>query len=125
MIYDNEMTLRFDGELVQLIHPPRAHTDADNITVFKRGNVISTGDVFDNGVWPYLKGSTFDGYIAAQERILSLNNDKTVVVPGHGPLARRADMEKSVYRMREVRSRIAALIAEGLTLEQILARHPD
>lgn len=124
MTYDDEMTLRFDGEQVRLIHPARAHTDGDTITVFERANVIHTGDLFVNHSFPYMKGGSIDGYIAAQELLLRLSNDKTLFVPGHGPLARRADVEKSVRRMREVRRRIAAMIEEGLTMEQVLARRP-
>jgi cyclase len=122
--YDDEMTLRFDGEQVHLIHPSRAHTDGDTITVFKKANVIHTGDLFVNAAWPYLRGSSIDGYVAAQKLILSLTNDKTLIVPGHGPLARRADVEKSLWRMREARRRIAALIDEGLTVEEVVARRP-
>lgn len=71
-----------------------------------------------------MKNSSIDGYIAAHELLLKLSNDKTLIVPGHGPLARRADVEKSLQRMREVRRRITALIDEGLTKEQVLARRP-
>lgn len=124
VIYDREMTLRFDGEEVRLIHPPLAHTDGDTITVFRRANVIHTGDIFVMGAFPYMKDSSIDGYIFAQELLLKLSNDRTLIVPGHGPLARRADVEESLQRMREVRRRITALVAEGLTKEQILARHP-
>ena len=124
MIYDDEMTLRFDGEQVRLIHPPRAHTDGDTITVFKQANVIHSGDLFVTGSFPYMKNSSIDGYIAAHELLLRLSNEKTLIVPGHGPLARRADVEKSLLRMREVRRRITALIDEGLTQEQVLARRP-
>jgi glyoxylase-like metal-dependent hydrolase (beta-lactamase superfamily II) len=124
VIYDDEMTLRFDGETLHLFHPPLAHTDADTVTVFERNNVVSAGDVFDNGTWPYMKRGSIDGYIAGQERILGFTNDKTIIVPGHGPLARRADLVKSIERFREVRRRIAALIAQGLTREQVVARDP-
>ncbi len=124
MVYDDEMTLRFDGERVRLIHPPRAHTDGDTITVFERANVIHTGDLFVTGSFPYMKNSSIDGYIAAHELLLKLSNEKTLFVPGHGPVARRADVEKSLERMREVRKRITALIDEGLTKEQVLARQP-
>lgn len=122
--YEREMTLSFDGEQVRLIHPPLAHTDADTITVFQHANVIHTGDIFVMGAFPYMKDSSIDGYIFAQELILKLSNDKTLIVAGHGPLARRADVEKSLQKMREVRRRISALIDEGLTEEQVLARHP-
>ena len=57
MSYDDEMTLRFDGEQVRLIHPGRAHTEGDTITVFKRGNVIHAGDLFVTGAWPYMAGA--------------------------------------------------------------------
>ena len=124
MSYDDEMTLRFDGEQVRLIHPPRAHTDGDTITLFQRANVIHTGDLFVNGSWPYMGGSSIDGYIAAHKILLRHSNDKTLIVPGHGPLARRADVEKSLQRMREARRRIAALIDEGLTVEEVVARRP-
>lgn len=122
--YDEKMTLRFNGEEVRLIHPPLAHTEGDTITVFTKANVIHTGDLFVNHAFPYMRGSSIDGYVAAQELLLRLSNDETLFIPGHGPLARRADVEKSVRRMREVRRRIAALIDQGLTKEQVLARHP-
>jgi glyoxylase-like metal-dependent hydrolase (beta-lactamase superfamily II) len=122
--YDRELTLSFDSEQVRLIHPPLAHTDGDTITVFKHANVIHTGDIFVMGAFPYMKDSSIDGYIFAQELLLKLSNDQTLIVPGHGPLARRSDVEKSLERMREVRRRISALISEGLTEEQVLARHP-
>ena len=124
MSYDDEMTLRFDGEQVRLIHPPRAHTDGDTVTLFQRANVIHTGDLFVNGSWPYMGGSSIDGYIAAHKILLRHSNDKTLIVPGHGPLARRADVEKSLQRMREARRRVAALIDEGLTVEEVVARGP-
>jgi glyoxylase-like metal-dependent hydrolase (beta-lactamase superfamily II) len=124
VIYDDRLTLRFNGEQIQLIHPQRAHTDADTITVFERANLISTGDVFVSNSWPYMRKSSIDGYIAAQTLILGLANDKTVIVPGHGSVARRSDVAKSIERMREARRRIQALIDEGLTREQVVARHP-
>ncbi len=124
LTYDDQMTLRFDGEQVHLIHPADAHTDADTITIFPRANVISTGDTFINGNWPYMKRGSIDGYIAAEKLILRLANDNTLIVPGHGPLSRRSDLLKSYERMVEVRRRIAALVAQGLTEEQVSARHP-
>lgn len=122
--YDDELVLRFNGEQVRLIHPPEAHTDGDSIVVFERANVIHTGDIFVNRSYPYLGGSSIDGYIAAQEFILNFADEETLIVPGHGPLARREDLEQSLELMRTVRARIAAYVAEGLTLEQVLERHP-
>ena len=124
LIYDDEMALQFDGEELRLIHPPKAHTEADTITVFKHDNVISTGDVFVNGRWPFMGQGSIDGFIAAEKRILSLANDETLIVPGHGPVARRADVLKSFQRMTEVRRRIAALVAKGLSEDQVSAKHP-
>ncbi len=122
--FENALTLRFDGEQVRLIHTPPAHTDGDTITVFPRANVIHTGDIFVNGTFPYMENSDIDGYIAAEELLLKLADDNTLIVPGHGPLARKADVQKSLDRMREVRKRIALLTDQGLTRKQMLARHP-
>ena len=124
--YDRELTLPFDGQQVRLIHPrSAAHTDGDTLTIFPRENVISAGDLFVAGSFPFMGyGSSIDGYIAAQEQLLKLANKDTLIVPGHGPVARRADVEASVMRMREVRRRITALHKEGLSKEEVLARHP-
>jgi len=124
VIYDKELTLRFDGEEIRLIHPPLAHTDGDTITVFRRANVIHTGDIFVMGAFPYMKESSIDGYIFAQEILLRLSNDQTLFIPGHGTVARRSDVEKSLQVMREVRRRMTVLIGQGLSKDQILARHP-
>lgn len=124
LVYDDQMTLSFDNERVRLIHPPRAHTDGDTITVFERANVVHTGDLFVTDAFPYMKNSSIDGYIKAHELLLKISNEKTLFVPGHGPLARRAEVEKSLVKMREVRRRITALIDQGLTQDQVLALRP-
>lgn len=122
--FDQGLNLHFDGEQVRLMHVPPAHTESDTITLFPKANVIAAGDIFVNGTFPYMEHSDIDGYIAAEELLLKLSNDQTLIVPGHGPLAHRADVEKSIVRMREVRRRIATLIDEGMTKEQVLAQHP-
>lgn len=126
-IYGGHGGVFFNGEEVRLIHPGPAHTDGDTIVFFATSNVIHMGDLFFNGGYPFIdtaSGGDVDGYIAAQELALSLANDQTRIIPGHGPLATKADLERTTIMLREVRRRIAALIARGVSEEEAVAANP-
>ena len=69
-------------------------------------------------------GGSVDGYIAAQERILGLANDETKIIPGHGPLASKADLQGAVDMLKDAQARVGKLIKEGQSEEQILAANP-
>ncbi|MBI1393480.1 MAG: MBL fold metallo-hydrolase [Alphaproteobacteria bacterium] len=131
--FAHSLTFHWNGQTVQAVHPGattknhHAHTDGDAFVYFKEANVIHMGDVFFNGGFPFIdlaSGGGLDGYIAAQEFALTLTNADTKIIPGHGPLAARSDLEASVAMLKEVRSRIAALIADGKTAEEIAAAKP-
>lgn len=83
--------------------PPPAHTDGDVFVVFHEINVMHTGDLFFNGIFPYIDysaGGSLEGMIAAQKKLLLLIDDNTKIIPGHGPPATKKDLEKSI-RMLE------------------------
>lgn len=120
--YDDTMRLHLDGEDIELIHPPDAHTAGDTMVLFKTSNVIATGDIFVNGAIPFIPTTAVSGvtsYIAAMERLLSVIDDKTLIIPGHGPISRRSDVEKSLAMLKDARQRVAALKAEGMDLDAI------
>jgi glyoxylase-like metal-dependent hydrolase (beta-lactamase superfamily II) len=126
--YSDRMTIRFDGEEVELIHPPAAHTDGDTIVWFKHANVMEVGDLpasirFNNiGVDD---GGSIDGMIADGKLILSLANDKTKIVPGHlGPVVGLKEIAEQDAMMQAVRDRVAKMIAEGKTLQQAIDAKP-
>lgn len=125
--FSDEITLHFNGENITANHHPNAHTDGDSIIRFERANVIHMGDIYYNGLYPlmdsYSKGS-IEGVIRAVSKVLSEIDDETKVVPGHGPLASKADLQNYLELVIIIRDRMQKLIDEGKTLEEVLALQP-
>ena len=126
--YADRMTLHFDGEDIELIHPPAAHTDGDTLVYFKHANVLAEGDLpgsirFNNiGVDD---GGSVDGMIAGGKLIMSVANDKTRIVPGHlGPVVGFKEIIVQDAMFQAVRDRVAKMILEGKTLQQVLDAKP-
>jgi glyoxylase-like metal-dependent hydrolase (beta-lactamase superfamily II) len=125
--FGEEMTLHWNGDDIALIHVANAHTDGDAIVHFKKANVIHTGDVFFNGFYPLIDvGShgSIDGMIAAADRILAIADDRTKIIPGHGPLANKADLVAYRVMLAAARTNIQALVAAGKTEQQVVAAKP-
>ncbi|HEY7671038.1 MAG TPA: MBL fold metallo-hydrolase [Gammaproteobacteria bacterium] len=125
--YDERTELFLNGEQIVLLHFARAHTAGDTVVIFREHNVVHMGDVFLSAAYPFFdvdNGGDFDGLIEFCSRVLEEIDAATVVVPGHGRVATTADLAAYVEMLRIVRSRIAALIADGATLEQVVAAEP-
>lgn len=125
--YRDALTIRFGQEEVRLVHIANAHTDGDTLVKLERANVLHMGDVFFNGLYPFIdlsSGGSIQGLIRAVEAGLQLSDAHTKIVPGHGAVASRADLlayrDMLVAVDREVREQIA----RGHDLATILARHP-
>jgi cyclase len=123
----------FNGEAVFLYHAPRAHTDADTVVLFRESDVVSTGDLFVPGSYPFIdrtRGGSVQGLIAGLNQILHLTvpaktqERGTYVIPGHGRICDEADVVEFRDMVVIVRDRIASLIASGMTLPQIQAARP-
>jgi glyoxylase-like metal-dependent hydrolase (beta-lactamase superfamily II) len=124
LTYPDQVRLDWNGGEVDLLHVPPAHTDGDTIVHFTSLNAVHMGDTFFNGVYPFIdvdSGGSFDGLIAAGERVLELANDQTRIMPGHGPLASRADLEAWIGVLGTIRDRFQSLIDDGLDVDQIVA----
>ncbi len=125
--FNEEVSFYWNGRDIRIVHLKDAHTDGDAIIHFRDANVIHTGDIYFNGGYPFIdlaSGGTFDGLIAAQEKILALCDDQTKIIPGHGPLSSKAILGPYVAMLKDVRARIAALIADGLTEDQVVKADP-
>jgi cyclase len=119
--------LRMNGEVVTLTHLPPAHTDGDIYLHFQKANIVQTGDVFFNGMYPYIDGGTggsVSGMIAASTALLAVVDDKTKIVPGHGPLGNKADLVKYRAMLTEVRARLQKVKSSGKSLEEAVAAKP-
>ncbi|HSG27537.1 MAG TPA: MBL fold metallo-hydrolase [Candidatus Krumholzibacterium sp.] len=122
--FEGEKTL--PGE-IRLLHIMPGHTDGDCIVHFKKENVIHVGDLYFNGLYPYIgvsSGGSIDGMIGALTEVLGLIGDDTVVVPGHGPLSDKAGLKEYIRMLSTIRGNVAALLEAGRTLEEIQAAKP-
>jgi glyoxylase-like metal-dependent hydrolase (beta-lactamase superfamily II) len=127
LTYDHRLTLEFNGEEVTLFHNQPSHTDGDTIVYFHKANVVHMGDIFVNNLFPYIDvgvGGRVDGYLPVIDEVLGMIDDKTQVVPGHGPVATRQQLRAYREMIQTVRDRVAAGVASGKTLEEIMATHP-
>lgn len=125
--YNSEMSFRLNNETIQLVHVPQAHTDGDTIVVFQEKNIIHAGDIFFNGMFPFIDlahGGSVDGYISAQKHILSLADKDTRIIPGHGPIATAEALRDTVNMIEKSKQRIQALVTKGLTEKEVLKANP-
>jgi len=123
----DSLTLHFNGEEIQAIHLPNAHSDGDLAFHFKKANVIHAGDIYFSNGFPFINitsGGSIDGMIQAVDRILNLSDGNTKVIPGHGLLSNREEAQAYRDMLATARDRIAKLIQEGKTLEEVLAAKP-
>jgi len=123
------VTFHLNGDDIRVVHVEHAHTDGDALVYWTRANVLHMGDTFFNGMLPFIdldSGGSIDGAIVAVEAGLALANEATVIIPGHGPIAHRADLIRYRDMLVDLRSRVGQGIAGGRTLDQIKAeRHAD
>jgi glyoxylase-like metal-dependent hydrolase (beta-lactamase superfamily II) len=122
--FSENLTFHLNGDDIRAIHVDNAHTDGDSLIYWTRANVLHMGDTYFNGLLPFIdldSGGSIDGAIVAVETGLSLANEETRIIPGHGPMARRADLVRYRDMLIDLRSRVGQGIAAGRTLDQIKA----
>jgi cyclase len=125
--FEQTHKLMMNGETVSLVHIPPAHTDSDIYIYFEKGNVLQTGDVFFNGIYPYIDngtGGSVSGMIAGAAKLLAVADNNTKVVPGHGPLGNKADLAKYRDMLTTVRERLQKLKSAGKTVQEAVAAKP-
>jgi len=121
------LSIYFNDEQVTLI-PLAGHTDGDSAVIFKKANVLHTGDLLFNGLFPYIDidgGGSVSAYLASQAQLLELVTSDTRVIPGHGPLATVDDLRAMHAMIRETAQSVNDAVATGDTLEVILERGVD
>ena len=125
--FSRSVSLHLNGDDVDAIHVPRAHTDGDAIIRFRTANVIHMGDTYFNGSYPYIddgSGGTIGGVIGAADSALALANDDTKIIPGHGALSNKRELRAYRDLLATIRDRVQKLKAEGKTMEQVVAAKP-
>jgi len=131
--FGNKKELFYNGEGIEIIHVPAAHTDGDSIVFFRRSDVISAGDVFVTTSYPFIdtaSGGTYQGFVAALEKLVDIiipvygQDGGTLVIPGHGRISNLGDVLNYREMVIVVGDRIKHMIEAGMTLEQVKAAKP-
>jgi glyoxylase-like metal-dependent hydrolase (beta-lactamase superfamily II) len=125
--FTRDVSLHLNGQTIRAFHVESAHTDGDVVVHWLEADVIHTGDVFFAGTYPFVdvsSGGSIDGTIAAVDRILALAGEGTRIIPGHGPLASRSDLQSYRNMLALARERVAAAMAAGRDLSAIVAHAP-
>ena len=127
LTFPTRMSFHYNGDAINVIYAPNAHTDGDSIVHFTDLNAFHMGDTFFNGGYPFIdvsSGGSIDGYIAAAEAVLSRCNDETRIIPGHGELASPEDLRAFHSLLVQARERIQALIDAGMGEDAVVAARP-
>ena len=122
--YNKSLTLTVNGETLEIVHFANGHTDGDSIVFLKQSNIVHMGDHFFSGFYPFVDVGTggnvrtmADNVAAVLDRI----DDDTVVIPGHGPLSSKADLEAFHEMLVGTTAEVEAMLAAGMTIKQIQA----
>jgi glyoxylase-like metal-dependent hydrolase (beta-lactamase superfamily II) len=125
--FPQRATFHLNGHVVNVIHVENAHTDGDSIVHFTDANVIHTGDTYMKDVYPFIDVSSngsIDGFIASSEAVLARSDANTKIIPGHGAVANKADLQRFHDMLVKVRGNIKTLIDQGKTEDEVFAAKP-
>ena len=135
----SKKNLWFNDEGIRIVHQPAAHTDSDSMVIFRRSDVVSTGDVFRSDSYPVIdlkKGGSIQGTLDGLNRLVyditlsaavqggPTNEGGTMVIPGHGRICDQADVVYYQEMVTIIRDRIQDMIKKEMTLEQVQAAKP-
>lgn len=126
--FDNELSLHLNDDDMRVYHVANAHTDGDAIIYFEKDNILHMGDTYFNIGYPFIdvgSGGSIDGYIKAVERGLSLSDTDTKIIPGHGPMSNKAELQKFGSMLKALRDKVAKLKDEGRSLEEVIEAKPS
>lgn len=127
LTFGEDLTFHMNGQTVEAVHVPAAHTDGDAFVYFREADILHMGDTFFSGWFPFIdlaSGGTVDGYIAAMERGLAMAGEETRIIPGHGPLSTRVELQASIDMLKEASFRVRTLVEGGADLEAVRAAAP-
>ena len=127
LTYTDAVTFHVNGHTAKVFYVANAHTDGDSVIHFPEVNVIHAGDVMFNKLFPFIdfdSGGSVAGYIAGQKKIISMANDETRIIPGHGMLANKTDLQAAVDMLEDAQERVMTLVLAGKSLEEVVAENP-
>lgn len=125
--FTNNGKLAFGPEALEYTHVPLAHTDGDAFVFFPNANIIHTGDLLFLGRYPvvdFTVGGSLAGMAAALERVEKAGNAQTRVIPGHGPVATKAELRTTRETWLAINQRLEAMAKEGRSIDEVIKAAP-
>ncbi len=125
--FNDTTTFHMNGQTIHVFHSAGAHTDGDTLIHFREADVIHMGDTYFNGFYPFIdvnSGGSLAGTLAAVDTALALAGENTRIIPGHGPMSNRAELIAYRDMLIAARDGIQPLIADGKSVEQVIAAKP-
>jgi glyoxylase-like metal-dependent hydrolase (beta-lactamase superfamily II) len=125
--FNDTTTFHMNGQTIHVFYAASAHTDGDTLIHFREADVIHMGDTYFNGFYPFIdvaSGGSLEGTLAAVDTALALASETTTIVPGHGPVSNRTELVAYRDMLIAARDGIKPLIADGKTVEQVVAAKP-
>ena len=120
--FDQQVSVHLNGEEIRGMHFPAGHTDTDTVVYFTGSNVVHMGDDFFSGMFPFIDlegGGSVTGYIAALENVLPDLKADVKIIPGHGPLATKADLQGYLAMLKETVAIVDKGLQQGKTPDQL------
>ena len=121
--YNDSITFYFNEDKIDVYHLPHAHTDGDSLIYFNKKNIIHTGDIYVKGRYPFIdhsSGGSIDGIITGIEKIISIIDNKTKIIPGHGLLSNLGELQDYLIMLKDIRQQVLTMVNNGATLNEII-----
>lgn len=125
--FTDAVTFHWNGDEIRVFHVAPAHTDGDAVIHFVGADVLHAGDTYFNGMFPFIdvsSGGRMDGMIASADRLLAIADEDTKIIPGHGALSNRAELQAYRDMLATARDRVGKLVAEGMDRDAVIAANP-
>lgn len=122
LTYATRMSMHINGEELKVVHFPGGHTDGDSVVFFKNANVVHMGDHFFSGFFPFVDidhGGNVLTMAKNVKTILGMVDDKTKIIPGHGPLSTKADLQAFHDMLVETSAEVKTMKDKGMSLTEI------
>lgn len=120
--YEKRLSLHINNEDIEVVHFPNGHTDGDSVVFFKKSNIVHMGDHFFSGFYPFVDvshGGNVLNMAKNVKSILSMVNSKTKIIPGHGPLSNKEDLQNFYDMLIGTSAEVKTMMDQGLSLDKI------
>ncbi len=125
--FPKNLALYWNQDRIEIFHIPDAHTDGDVMVHFQKGNVIHMSDIYFNGMYPLIDtdcGGSIDGMIRAVDEVLARSDENTKIIPGHGPLSGRSELQDYRDMLAVTRDAVSILVGQGKSRKDVIAAKP-